>query len=142
VGLKVMTTTLFTKWIFALSAYAAIPFYFLGGNDDPTLFQSLAALITSLVFISACFCYGLYLKLMSGQRLSEVRLSKLQLEALKLTAEPSQALDTLMANAAKHGVEHQLALSRQIKQLYLFAVYGVLHVYLVGVSVMHLELPF
>ena len=79
---------------------------------------------------------------MSGQRLSEVRLSKLQLEALKLTAEPSQALDTLMANAAKYGVEHQLALSRQVKQLYLFVVYGVLHVYLVGVSVMDLEFPF
>ena len=138
-----MTTTLFIKWIFALSAYAAIPVYFLtGGDGDPTLVQSLSALTTSLVFVSAWFCYGLYLKLRSGQRLSEVRLSALQLDSVKLTAEPSQALDTLMANAARHGKEHQLALSRQVKQLYLFVVYGVLHVYLVGVSVMDLEFPF
>ena len=137
-----MTSTLFTRWVLVLSAYAAIPVYLLMSNGIETSpFQALSALITSLLFIATYFCYGLYVKLRSGQRLSEVRLSKLQLDSLKLTAESSQALDTVMANAAKHGIEHQLALSRQVKQLYLFAVYGVLHVYLVGVSVMHLELP-
>ena len=138
-----MTTTLFIKWIFALSAYTAIPVYFLtGGDGDPTLVQSLSALTTSLVFVSAWFCYGLYLKLRSGQRLSEVRLSKLQLDSVKLTAEPSQALDTLMTNAARDGKEHQLALSRQVKQLYLFASFAALHGFLVVVSVLHLKPPF
>ncbi len=136
-----MTSASFIKWILALSAYAAIPLYFLGGNSGPTLFQSLAALTTSLGFISACFCYGLYLQLRYAQYKTEINLLYLQQESLRLTAEPSKALNTLMNEAAKLQGEGHLAWAG-LKSGYLFAAYGVLHGFLVVVSVMYLKPAF